>query len=123
MDEHVVSVGQLDLAKLGLEIWRLGQRLGAGRADRLEDSVRRLTEAFEAVGGRLEDRTGEAFVDGTTAEILHQPDGVVPGSDRLVWAETVRPGVYINGHCAVVPQVILELEQGDNESGAPTTHD
>ncbi|TAJ19602.1 MAG: hypothetical protein EPO65_06340 [Dehalococcoidia bacterium] len=65
---------------------------------------------FVRLGGRVDDRTGERFVDGQLAEVLHQPDGANPGSDRLVIAETIRPAVFIDGRCIIIPQVILDHE-------------
>lgn len=110
------------LASLGVEIWRLGIRLRAGNHDRVEDSYKRLVRVFEDAGGRLEDRQGDPFIDGMTAEVLDQPQGVDPGDGGLVWAETIRPGIYLHGRCIVVPQVLLtQASEGTDDD--PTTHD
>ena len=118
------TVGDRDqtLASLGVEIWRLGVRLDAADHGRLQDSYKRLKRAFEDLGGRLEDRRGERFVDGMTAEILDQPRGADPGDGGLVWIETIRPGVYLDGKCIVSPQIMLaEAPEGIDDD--PATHD
>jgi hypothetical protein len=108
------------MGRLGVEIWRLGGRIEAGRTDRLDDSYQRLLEVFAELGGRIDDRSGERFIEGTAAEILSQPDGVDPGAGTLIWSETVRPGIYLDGQCVVIPQVMLNVreETADGDSAA-----
>jgi hypothetical protein len=102
------------MARLGVEIWRLGRRVAESEAPRIADSYGRLVQAFEDAGGRIEDRSGETFFDGTRAEILDQPTN--PGPDgRLVVAETVRPAVYVGGVCIIEPQLILARANLDGE--------
>ncbi len=108
---------------IGVEIWRLGLRIESGKVERLPDSYQRLSALFEELGGRIEDRQGETFIDGMNAEILVQPDGIDPGSGALVWDATVRPGIYINDHCVVTPQVILSSRQEKGTDEATATHD
>lgn len=109
------------LARIGIEIWRLGLRIEGGDPARVRDSHRRLLQAFIDIGGRLEDRAGEPFVDGMVAEILDQPPGIDPAGGTLVWEATVRPGVYLDERQVITPQVLLkEREAG---SDAPETHD
>lgn len=95
---------------LGVEIWRLERRLADFDQPRIKDSHGRLVKAFEAAGGRIEDRTGETFFDGMRAEILDQPDASEPDA-RLVVAETVRPAVYLDDRRIVEAQVILAIAE------------
>ena len=106
---HITTVEQDELlAMMGVELWRLAARAKRTESAPAMDSYERLMRLFTQVGGRVEDRTGERFVDGQVAEVLHQPDGTDPGSHRLVIAETVRPAVFVHDRCVIVPQVILE---------------
>ena len=98
------------LAMLGVELWRLEVRAKRIESATALDSYERLMDVFVQIGGRVEDRTGERFIDGQIAEVLHQPPGTDPGSHRLVIAETVRPAVFVRGRCVFVPQVILDRE-------------
>ena len=106
------GASQLELdafARLGVELWRLEMRCRDLNNVRIEDSLRRLNEAFSAAGGRVDDPVGARFVDGTVAEILHQPVGGGP-TDVLFVTETIRPAVFVLGRCRIAPQVILGAE-------------
>ena len=96
------------LGLLGVELWRLESRAKRIESPTAMDSYERLVEIFTRMGGRIEDRTGERFVDGQLAEILHQPSPIDGAS--LVIGETVRPAVFADGECVMIPQLILASE-------------
>lgn len=124
MNDTNGDISPATLARLGVEIWRLGARLHHGNLERARDSHERLLRAFEDLGGRIEDRAGEFFVDGMTAEILDQPQGIDPAAGTLVWAETIRPGIVIGGQQVLAPQVLLaahEPEPSGEPDAAPET--
>lgn len=121
MSDLANNSGNDQLARLGIEIWRLGQRVERGDIGRVRDSYDRLLRAFADLGGRIEDRAGEPFIDGMVADILDQPPGVDPADGSLVWAETIRPGVHMDGRQVISPQVILKEQE--TRVDAAETHD
>lgn len=101
------------IGRMGVEIWRLQFRLKDSNDARLRDSADRLGRAFSDLGGSIEDRVGERFAPGTTAEILHQPPAADATSEWFVVIQTVRPRVMWGSECVVVPQVMLGLVDKD----------
>ncbi len=95
------------LGQLGVEIWRLGQRVVNETNPRLRDSQERILRAFQSLGGTIEDWTGDTFHDGTLAEIIDQPEAADAGADTLMVSQVVRPAVYFAGVRLVTPQVVL----------------
>lgn len=111
------------LARLGVEIWRLGQRLRRSDTGRLPDSHERIARVFEELGGTIEDRAGEPFIDGMDAEILHQPDGIDPSSGSLYIAEVIRPAISVHGKRELPAQLILMSREESLPDDGSATHD
>lgn len=104
-----------DLAPLSIEVWRLGKRLAALSSPeaRLDDSHRRLLAELERLEVRIADPLGQQFFEGTHADVIDMPDGCDPASERIIIADVLRPGIFVNGICVVVPQVLLAREHED----------
>ena len=98
------------LAQLGVEVWRLGQRLGGGELshERLEDSFRRLIQALGKAGVRIDDPNGLVYVEGMNAEVIGGGEaGSGSPPEALVIAQVLRPAVFVNDVCMIPPQVVI----------------
>lgn len=110
---------QLGVAALAIEVWRLGRRILAapGTSERIVDSHARLVRLVEDGGIRVDDPLGRRFVEGTHAEIIDMPDGADPVTESIVVTEVLRPAVYVDDICVVIPQIILgrtEQKEGNH---------
>lgn len=114
-----VPGSQRELSPLAIEVWRLGRRISAapGTSERIADSHARLVRACEDAGIRVDDPLGRQFIDGTHAEIIDMPDGADLVTDRIVVTDVLRPAVYVDGACVVMPQVILG--RSEQKEGQP----
>jgi hypothetical protein len=104
-----------DLGPLSVEVWRLGKRLGALPVpeERLADSHRRLTAELTKLHVRIDDPLGQQYIDGMHADVVDQPTGCDPTAERIIISDVLRPSVFVNGICVVMPQIVLERDQGN----------
>jgi hypothetical protein len=115
-----VGIAPAAIARLALEVWRLGRRVEAapGTSGRIADSYTRLVRELEALGVRIDDPFRRRFVDGTHAEIVDLPDGADPARETLIVSDVLRPAVFVDGQCVVVPQIILQRAEPEGGSSA-----
>ncbi len=111
-DDSRPSVAGVDgstLAKIAVEVWRLGRRLD--RVEHLPAGVRqaheRLRRLLDDGGVEIRDPYGERFFEGSNAEVIDGPGAGTVEPERLLVTDVLRPGVFINGTCVIAPQVVL----------------
>ncbi len=100
------SIDRLGIARACVEAWRLERRLRSSDDARLSEAAKRLLEALESAGCRLEDPAGSPFIDGAVMEVI----GDVPSAPSLRVAETIRPAVFIAGQLELPAQVLVTVE-------------
>ncbi len=101
------------LGSLAVEVWRLGRRLESApdANERLLDSHRRLSDELVALSVRIDDPIGRKYIDGLNAEVLDMPLNYDPATGGLVISDVLRPAVFLQEVCIVVPQIMLSREE------------
>lgn len=105
-----------NFVQIAVEVWRLGQRLDQSplSRERLDDSFRRLSTALADVGVRFEDPSGQAFVEGTNAEVVGTGARETEADrDELVVTQVLRPAVFVNNVCVIPPQIVVGSRGSD----------